>query len=283
MVCFSRLGIGLTLLFGFLLLALVSELYYLLWWKKRRDDIENQNSSSFSNYTPTHLSSCFKSPNSSTIPETQQKDLQNSSDESDNQGKQQEPNQKESPLKGFGEESLDVELMRLHNLCGPPRFLFTINEETSLDLESEGRKNSRTVSLSELLCTPDTPNSSSPLKNASQAPNLEGFMNPLYDFDTKDFDYNRIRSSPPPTFKFLRDAEEKLLKKLLQLEAEKTTNLDMNQDAEKEKEKTKEKDGSFVIMGGSKGKSVGGIHHQMSTHSQVLPLVSSPSQREFDI
>ena len=74
-------------------------------------------------------------------------DRLDSSDESENHEKQQEPTQKDPPLKGFGEESIDLELMRLHNLCGPPRFLFTINEETSLDMESEGRKGSRTVSL----------------------------------------------------------------------------------------------------------------------------------------
>lgn len=280
MASFSALGIGLSFLFGFVFLAFAAELYYLLWWKKRREDIENQNSpSSYSNYTPTHLSSCFKNPNSSCIPETEQKDLQNSSDESENQGKQQEPTQKDPPLKGFGEESLDLELMRLHNLCGPPRFLFTINEETSLDLESEGRRNSRTVSLSELLCTPDTPISSSPLKKGPQTPNLEGYLNPLYDFDSKDFDYNNIKSSPPPTFKFLRDAEEKLLKRLMKLEAEKRACLSKNQDSEKENEN----DGSFVILGGNNGKSIGGNLHQMSTHSQVLPLASSPSKRESDI
>ncbi|CAH1434932.1 unnamed protein product [Lactuca virosa] len=115
--------------------------------------------------------------------------------------------------------------MRLHNLCGPPRFLFTINKETSLDMESEGRRGSRTVSLSELLHTPDTPISLSHFKKATQGPNLEVYMNPLYDFDSKDFDFNKIRSSPPPTFKFLRDAEEKLLRRLMELEYEKRASL----------------------------------------------------------
>jgi len=35
MAAFSGLGIGLSLVFGCLLLALAAELYYLLWWKKR--------------------------------------------------------------------------------------------------------------------------------------------------------------------------------------------------------------------------------------------------------
>ncbi|KAI3721406.1 hypothetical protein L2E82_32416 [Cichorium intybus] len=89
-------------------------------------------------------------------------------------------------------------------------------------------------------------------------------MNPLYDFHSKDFDYNKIKSSPPPTFKFLRDAEEKLLKRLMKLEAEKRTCLSKNEDSEQEKEN----DGSFVILSVNKGKSIGGNLHQMSAHSQ---------------
>ncbi|KAI3760471.1 hypothetical protein L1987_50866 [Smallanthus sonchifolius] len=245
----SGLAIGLSILFGFVLIAFVAELYYLLWWKKKREDIENQDSSSSSNYTPTPLF-CFKNPNSSRIPKTHEKDLQNCVDESEDHEKQQEPHQKDLQIKGFGEESLDLELMRLHNLCGPPRFLFTINEETKEDLELESRKGGSRMSLSELLCTPETSISSpSPLKT-SQASNLEGYLNPLYDYnESNEFDFNKIRSSPPPTFKFLRDAEEKLLKRLMQLEAEKRASLKKNQDH----------------------------HHQMSTPSQILPLASSPS------
>ncbi|KVH94617.1 uncharacterized protein LOC112518305 [Cynara cardunculus var. scolymus] len=254
---FSGLGIGLSFLFGCVILGFVAELYYLLLWKKQREDVENQNLSS-SNYTPTHLSSCFKNPNSSN---TQQKDLQNCVNEIESRGKQQNSTQKDPPLKGFGEESLDLELMRLHNLCGPPRFLFTINEETKEDLESDSRKGSRTRSLSELLCTPETPICcSSPLKGP-QAPNLEGYLNPLYDSDTNEFELNKVRSSPPPTFKFLRDAEEKLLKKLMELEAEKRGNLRRNQDGDCSR-KT-EVEGKMV-------KREGGIHHlQMSASSQL--------------
>lgn len=282
MSSFSGLGIGLCFLFGCVFLAFVAELYYLLWWKKRtsQDDIENQNFSS-SNFTPIHFS-CFKKFNSSRIPETQQKDLENCGDEIENQAKQQDPTQKDSPLKSFGEESLDLELMRLHNLCGPPRFLFTINEETKEDLETDSRK-SRTYSLSELLGTPETPVSTSSFKGP-QVSNLEGFLNPLYDYETSEFDFNKIRSSPPPKFKFLRDAEEKLLKRLLQLEAEKRANLKKNEGANCSM-KSEENDGSFVRLLSNKAKNEGGInhnhnhnHHQMSTPSQVLPLTTSPSK-----
>ncbi|KAL8225203.1 hypothetical protein R6Q57_017760 [Mikania cordata] len=281
MASFGQLGIGLSLLFGFVLIAFVAELYYLLWWKKKREDIENQDSSS-SNNTPAHLS-CFKISKSTRTPKTHQKDLQNCEDESENQEKQ-ESTQKDLLIKGFGEESLDLELMRLHNLCGPPRFLFTINEETKEDLELESRRGSRTMSLSELLCTPETPiGSSSPLKT-SQASTLEGYLNPLYDcYESNEFDINKIRSSPPPTFKFLRDAEEKLLKRLMKLEAEKMAGVKKNQDADCSI-KTKEKNGCFSKLYDENGKSEDGIHHQQHHHhhqisapSKVLPLASSPS------
>ncbi|GKB73565.1 hypothetical protein Tco_0934977, partial [Tanacetum coccineum] len=50
------------------------------------------------------------------------------------------------------EESFDLELMRIHNLHGPPRFLATINEETKEDLESLRSRNcSRTRILSDLV------------------------------------------------------------------------------------------------------------------------------------
>ncbi|GJZ55971.1 hypothetical protein Tco_0611164 [Tanacetum coccineum] len=92
------------------------------------------------------------------------------------------------------EESFDLELMRIHNLHGPPRFLATINEETKEDLESLRSRNcSRTRSLSDL---------------------HELNLNQLFDVDIKN-----LRSSPPPTFKFLRAAEDKLLKRLMELEA----------------------------------------------------------------
>ncbi|KAJ1404099.1 hypothetical protein SESBI_26836 [Sesbania bispinosa] len=55
--------------------------------------------------------------------------------------------------------------MRLHNLVGPPRFLFMIKEETKEDLESKdgksrgyrSRKGSRPRSLSDLILAIETP------------------------------------------------------------------------------------------------------------------------------
>ncbi|KAI3489981.1 hypothetical protein L1887_45896 [Cichorium endivia] len=270
MATFSGLEIGLSFVCGCVLLGCAAELYYLLWWKKRRSDIENQNkqlsfSSCSSSYTPTHRSSyisCWKNLNSSKPTKAQEN--------------QQDPEMglvEDLVLTGFEEESLDLELMRLHNLHGPPRFLTTINEETKEDLESQrSRKGSRTRSLSDLLVHFDTPQASPPLK-ASQLLNSEAFQfyhhefNPLFDIDI-----NMVRSSPPPAFKFLRDAEEKLLRRLMELEAEKGENSCV---------KVKEKDGSFVKMTGSKGRN-GGIQqiHQISGASKVLPLSSSPSNNQ---
>ncbi|CAH1434292.1 unnamed protein product [Lactuca virosa] len=266
MATFSGLEIGLSFVCGCVLLGCAAELYYILWWKKRRIDIENQNlklsfSSCSSNYTPTHLSSyisCWKNLNSSEPTKTQEK--------------QQDPEMglvEDLVLMGSEEESFDLELMRLHNLHGPPRFLTTINEETKEDLESErSRKGSRTRSLSDLLVHFDTPQASPSFK-ASQLLNPESFQfhhhgfNPLYDIDI-----NKVGSSPPPTFKFLRDAEEKLLRRLMELESEKEANSSA---------KMVEKDGSLKLVE-SKGKIQ--QSQQISAASKVLPLSSSPSNNE---
>jgi hypothetical protein len=47
----------------------------------------------------------------------------------------------------------------------------------------------------------------------------------LYDFHYKDFDFKNITSSPPPTLKIFRDAEEKSLRRLMELESEKSLSL----------------------------------------------------------
>lgn len=205
MSSFSSLGIRLCILFGILLvLAFVAEVCYLLWWKKKTEDnqdIENQNCSP-SKKSPLYFS-CFKTTTSSRNILNQPKNLQNCLNESDDiNEKEQEPSSKDMHVKYLDEESLDIEIMRLHNLCGPPRFLTTINEETKEDMEVDSVKGSRTMSLCDV---------SSPLKS-TQYLNMEGFLNPLYDFEAHEFDLSKLRSSPPPTFKFMRDAEEKLLR-----------------------------------------------------------------------
>ncbi|XP_071721173.1 uncharacterized protein [Rutidosis leptorrhynchoides] len=254
MSTFSGLEIGLSFLCGCVLLGCVSQVYYFLWWKKRNTiDIENKKSSSSSScspyYTLTTLSyiSCWKNINSTKPTKTQENN--------------QDPNTglvQDQVFNDSEEESLDLELMRLHNLHGPPRFLTTINEETKEDLESQSsRKCSRTRSLSDLAAHFDTPQASPPIKGlhlinleSCQFHNNELNLNPLFENDV-----NIVKSSPPPTFKFLIDAEEKLLRRLMELEGEK---------------KEVKKDGSFVKM-------TAGKNHVSTANSKVIPLASSPT------
>ncbi|XP_047942517.1 uncharacterized protein LOC125189268 [Salvia hispanica] len=95
--------------------------------------------------------------------------------------------------------------MRVHNLCGPPQFIFTIKEESKEDLElsedGRSRKGSRTRSLSDLFV-----DGAAPLDCYRH----HGNINPLFE-SLPEAELRRLRSSPPPKFKFLRDAEDKLL------------------------------------------------------------------------
>ncbi|XP_009803866.1 uncharacterized protein LOC107813606 [Nicotiana tabacum] len=227
MASFSGLGIGLSFVFGCILMGLVAELYYLLWVKKRipKSESEDEYSSSSSYGTELFHLFCWKKPNS--VSNISSQELNNTLRNQEMNGQDQDlelGNSKDLLLKGYGEDSVESELMRLHNLCGPPRFLFTIKEETKEDLESEDGKSrgersrtcSRTRSLSDLILTPL---SSPPIKGHNlDSYNCQGF-NPLFESSTET-ELNRLRSSPPPKFKFLRDAEEKLIRKLIE-EAEK--------------------------------------------------------------
>ncbi|KAI9128055.1 hypothetical protein K1719_001048 [Acacia pycnantha] len=216
----SSVGLGLSVVFGCLLLALVAEVYYLLWWKKRithRSEIENDYSSPVKEL---FYMFCWKRPSSSSLRHTQE--LYSSVRISEalvhsEQAGQAQAN-KDFLFKTYGEDQQDMFV--------PPRFLFTIVEETKEDLESEDGK-SRGKSLNDFLIveTPYlTPMASpslftpplTPLMNHSydnNNNNLRGGFNPLFESAT-DAEFNRIRSSPPPKFKFLQDAEEKLKRKL---------------------------------------------------------------------
>lgn len=298
MASFSGLGIGLSLVFGCLFLALVAELYYVLWWKKRinhRQEIEDE----YGNYAKAYLIQlfCWKKPSSLHSNRTQ--DCERGQVNANGAHELPDPESgtsKDLLLKAFGDESEVSELMRLHNLAGPPRFLFTINEETKEDLESDDGKSrggdisgrrSRTRSLSDLMVTIDSPfvtPLASPRVKSSTLSALESYhhlgFNPLFE-SSSEAELNRFRSSPPPKFKFLRDAEEKLLKRLLIEEAEKrvtkteasvldsgvkTLNTSSNLG-------TEVREGSFL-------KFIVGHHLQQypSSTSQVLPLASSPTQ-----
>lgn len=261
----SHLGIGLSFLFGCLLLGFIGEVYYVFWWKKRFRNRANQDSS----HPTMELSYlfCWKNPIGSNR-------------------KQELPTSMKLPTNGLdqdfqvlknynGEEGIESELMRLHNLCGPPRFLFTIKEETKEDLESEdgrsrgersfSRKESRSKSLGELFACVDTPYltplASPSLKSQSlECYNHHGF-NPLFESST-DAEINKLRFSPPPKFKFLRDAEEKLMKKLKEAAERKCLY------------KVEEKDESIVsVLSETKQ-----VQSHSTASSQVLPLSTSPPE-----
>ncbi|KAJ0266728.1 Transmembrane protein [Hirschfeldia incana] len=209
----SGLGIGLSLVCVFLLLALVAEVYYLLRWKKKivsQESEEEKEQEQQVGYYAKELIQlfCFKKP------------------EANNGGREVEISRNQDLELGF-----EAELMKLHN----HRFLFTIIEETKADLESDDGKSrlgsrSRRRSLSDLplgvndcttpgftpLASPTTL-TSSPLESYSR----HGF-NPLFESDG-ELEFNKFfrssfssSSSPPPKFKFLRDAEEKLRRRLIE-------------------------------------------------------------------
>ncbi|CAN0854074.1 hypothetical protein LINGRAHAP2_LOCUS5819 [Linum grandiflorum] len=278
----SGLVIGLSLVFGCLFLALAAELYYLLWWKKRithRESETEEESHITGSFTANHHPKeflhfvCWKKPAAQPDPtQTDDPDL-----ESGCQGKD-----KDSLLVkggGFGggeaEESVELELMRLHNLAGPPRFLFTIKEEEKEDLESEcdkrSRKGSRTRSLSDILMAVDNNTSTAPLFTPLASPRCS---NPLDSYNRQGFNFNplfesssmEVRSSPPPKFKFLRDAEEKLLKRLLAESAGGGEGKPLYPAMAAEV-----REGSF--LGFLYAKNTAGVHRL----PQVIPLASSPS------
>ncbi|KAG9160801.1 hypothetical protein Leryth_008632 [Lithospermum erythrorhizon] len=201
----SCISLVLSLVFGCLLLALVAEIFYLFWWKKRvisNGGIEG----GYSNPTKEFFFTlCWKKP--STLSSRRPLNLQ----------EPQAQNELDKDLwdnKFVEEDSIDAELMRLQQLSGPPRFLFTIKEETNEDLESEEVEETPylTPSASPLYFTPPfTP----PLRSSH---NHHKFLS-MFEL-ASDAEFNKIRSSPPPTFKFLRDAEEKLFRKKINEEVD---------------------------------------------------------------
>lgn len=284
MVSFTDLKISLSLVFGCLLLAIFAELYYLVWWKRKRIT-DREIEYSHSNYVKELLYVFgWKKPS-----ENSTQELGNSAVDSAVNGEQdpeiQLGDSKEFLLKPYGEDGLEAELIRIHNLAGPPRFLFTIKEETKEDLESEdgksrgerSRKGSRNRSLSDLVVTVETPFltplSSPRIKSNSslECLNYHSGFNPLFE-SSMESEINRLRSSPPPKFKFLRDAEEKLYRRKLMEEAERKV---LNNHC------GVKTDGcviSFLVGDNEKER---GTHHNFaqyhSSSSQVLPLDSSPS------
>ncbi|KAL9238785.1 hypothetical protein vseg_013162 [Gypsophila vaccaria] len=215
MAILSGLGLVLTIVFGCLLLALVAELYYLLWWKKQRITSCNSNNSNnsishghdsssieldYSNHTKEMFYLfCWDKPTSVTTTLNNDPGLA-VANKNNGHGPDLESGGVGNNNVVKDQEGVDVELMRLHNLVGPPRFLFTIKEESKEDLESEDE-----VFKSR--------------KNDVNNNNNNNYDNPLYEGNVEN-ELSRMRwsssSSPPPKFKFMRDAEEKLYRKLVE-------------------------------------------------------------------
>ncbi|KVI04924.1 uncharacterized protein LOC112526035 isoform X1 [Cynara cardunculus var. scolymus] len=240
----SSVGLGLSLVFGCLLLALVAELYYLLWWKKK---VTNREMIQESYNTPAReffYMFCWKKPSSLTstglTTDTQVHEPQASS---------AHQLTKDLLLRPFGEAQQDdgeSEMFRMQNLSAPTRFLFTIKEETKEDLESEemSKRGSRR-SLSDVISvdTPFfTPLASPPYLTPPITPGDYSYrsFSPLFQ-TSSDSEFNRIWASPPPKFKFLRDAEDKLQRKLMEDDA--SAHDDDDDDGVKD-----EANGSFITL-----------------------------------
>ncbi|MFS7961402.1 hypothetical protein Hanom_Chr08g00714581 [Helianthus anomalus] len=219
----SSVGLGLSLVFGCLLLALVAELYYLLWWKKTVSNREMIQQSYSSPAREFLYMFCWKKPSSLTstglTTDTQVHEPQIATHVVNHH-----PNV-DIWFRPFGQEQevndtvVGSEELRLQNQCVPPRFLFTIKEETKEDLESEdvSKIGSRRMSDVISLDTPFfTPLASPPYFTPPITPGDYSYrtFSPLFQSST-DSEFNRLRASPPPKFKFLRDAEDKLQRKMM--------------------------------------------------------------------
>ncbi|XP_039144978.1 uncharacterized protein LOC120282272 [Dioscorea cayenensis subsp. rotundata] len=151
-------------------------------------------------------------------------------------------NNQEMCIDSYGEQdSMEAELKRLHNLTGPPRYLFTIIEETKEDMESDDGKSKcgrRSRSEPSLL----TPLSSPP------------FFNPLFSSITDT-------SSPPPKFQFLKDAEEKLYRKTLMEKRMKAQSPEG------------EEDGSFITVIIGKNRDMN--HSSPPSHGKLISFLNS--------
>ncbi|XAR66296.1 hypothetical protein NMG60_11012476 [Bertholletia excelsa] len=215
----STIGLALSIVFGCLVLALLAELYYLLWWKKRKitkREVEED-----------YSSFCWKSKPSLSSRALNTQEHSASLRIRDSLVNDPEAQLPAFPNKDFWSNSIeDDELMRLQDLQGPPRFLFTIREETREDLESEegksrgekSRKSSKSRSLSDLALAGETPF----LTPIASPPYLTPPLTPFRpSFELTEVEFNRVRASPPPKLKFLKDAEDKLYRRRLMEEEKK--------------------------------------------------------------
>ncbi len=294
----SSVGLGLSVVFCCLFLALIAELYYLLWWKKRLANGRMENDYS-SPARELFYMFCWKRSTSLRQQALDPQELRSSMGITGTLVHEPEAqlhmqSNKDFLLKPFGEDDIETEFMRLQNLSGPPRCLFTIIEETKEDLESEdvkSGKGSRSRSLSDLLLTVETPYLT-PLASPSfftppltpmDSRKQNGF-NPLFE-SAADAEFNKIKSSPPPRFKFLQDAEEKLQRRLMEA-AKETIHIgdefvqeNINKAPPSMVHKDEEESFITITVDRKKEREIFNHHlpHYHSSTSQVLPLASSPS------
>lgn len=242
----SKLGVGLTVVSALLLLALAAELYYLLVHKRRQlrraAAISDAASSPSSSSRELLQLFCFKKPPALASTYAQ------------------EPRQADDAVAEVvvdedddDDETVEVQLMRLGSLVGPPRLLFTIKEETKEDLESEdGRSRcGRSRSLGDLLHCSETPfltPASSPLP-----PAMEKSYNPLFESPAASPAAVAVAASPPPKLQFLKDAEEKLYRRALAEEAKRARGSPSG-----------EEDGGYITI-------------VVGKNTRVIPLPSPPA------
>lgn len=262
----NSIGLGLSLTFGFLLVALMGEIYYLLWWKRRSwnrgvngDDCCSSTTTSTSSAREFMYMFCCKKMSTQSLTNNstttvsltvsnrfhqQQNETQNSMNRSNNKD------------------------MLLQKSDGQQRLLFTIKEETKEDLESEDGTSVR--SLSDLMLVQNsttfidnetpylTPLSSpsmftpphTPL-NSAYTTHIGFKFNPLFE-SSSDAELSRLKSSssPPPKFKFLQEAEDKFQRRKMQEEAEQYLN-----ESESTHENRFKGDESFITIIVAKGNS----------------------------
>ncbi|XP_012461122.1 uncharacterized protein LOC105781086 [Gossypium raimondii] len=250
----SSVGIGLSIAFASLLLALVGELYYLLWWKKR-----------LTSRRDFFYMFCLKTSSSSSPPTTNEDDVHHHNNLHSN---------KDGMLKPFDDHQHQHHHHQPELMRPTPRFLFTIAEETKEDLEleegkSKGKFGSRDMSVETpfltplasptFLTPPHTPTVDEPIQQ-------QGF-DPLFEATT-DAEFNKLRSSPPPKFKFLQEAEEKLHKRMLMVDEDNDGNNNGGFDEENgemtppSRYLKDEEDESFITI----------IVNNNHSHQQVIPL-----------
>lgn len=246
----SDLGIGLSFVFGCLFLALIAEVYYLLWWKKRlvNRDMEQEDYNSSTTTREFMDLFCWKKPLSMNSRDPTPVEIRASTRITDDSGN---GSARFKPLGGGGEDGFTTFQNHFPDR-DHPRLLFTIEEETE-DLESQDGCSSR-MSLGDVVVmeTPYvTPFSSPPFCTPPLTPmncryDQHGF-NPLFESFKEDGSIWVTAPSPPPKFKFLRDAEEKHCKKTLK-SGEQDEHVQVQVPIDGQNFEHQQEDGSFITI-----------------------------------